>query len=65
MEEWPEDLKKDMEEFFKSSPKLLKILEQEKQFEDLINKQSTKQDSDNSESEPAYSNGKNDKDLAN
>lgn len=47
MDKWPEGLRRDMEEVFKSHPGLLKTLKEEKELEDLMNKQNTKQDLDN------------------
>jgi hypothetical protein len=44
-----EGLRKDMEEVFKSSPELLEVLKEEKEFEDLMNKQSNKEHLDNLE----------------
>ena len=37
MEKWPIGLKKDIEEILKSSPELLEVLKEEKEFEDLMN----------------------------
>ncbi len=40
MDKWPKGLRKDIEEILKSSPELLEILKEEKEFEDLMNFQS-------------------------
>jgi len=40
MDKWPEDLREDMKEVFKSSPEFLDILKEEKEFEDLMNRRS-------------------------
>jgi len=65
MDKWPQGLRKDMEEVFKSSPGLLETLKEEKEFENLMNKKSTKQDFDNIEDELVPSNEAKDKDSAN
>ena len=43
MDKWPEGLRKDIEEILKSSPELLKILKEEKEFEDLMNLQNVQE----------------------
>lgn len=65
MDKWPEGLRKDMEEVFKSSPELLDTLKEEKEFEDLMNKKSTKEHIDNLADELAPFNEIKDKDSSN
>jgi len=60
-----EGLRKDMEEVFQSSPGLLETLKEEKEFEDLMNKQSNKEHLDNLKDELVPSNEIKDKDSAN
>ncbi|MFA9408840.1 MAG: hypothetical protein ACERKJ_08390 [Candidatus Dadabacteria bacterium] len=60
-----EGLRKDMEEVFQSSPGLLETLKEEKEFKDLMNKQSNKEHLDNLEDELVPSNEIKDKDSAN
>ena len=45
MDKWPLELKKDMEQVFITSPKLLEILKGEKELEDMMNRQTYKGDS--------------------
>jgi len=52
MEKWPEALRKDMEEVFKTSPGFLEILKEEKDFEDLMNKQNNKSSSNPTDKDP-------------
>jgi hypothetical protein len=60
-----EGSRKDMEEVFQSSPGLLETLKEEKEFEDLMNKQSNKEHLDNLEDQLVPSNERKDKDSAN
>jgi len=64
MDKWPEGLRKDMEEIFKSSPELLEILRKEKEFEDLMNKQRFEEHPESLEDEFISSDGKKDKESA-
>jgi len=43
MNKWPEGLREDIEEILKSSPELLEILKEEKEFEDLMNLQNVQE----------------------
>ncbi|MGB2691791.1 MAG: hypothetical protein WBB48_09970 [Thermodesulfobacteriota bacterium] len=65
MDKWPEGLREDMEEVFKSHPALLETLTKEKEFEDLMNKKSAKEHFDNLSDELAPLNEIKDKDSAN
>ena len=62
MDKWPAGLKQDMEEIFKSSPELLEVLNEEKEFEDLISSKDLIDDLDISSDEPTISSEKKDKD---
>jgi len=45
MDKWPIELKKDMEYIFITSPELLEILKEEKELEDMMNRQTFNGDS--------------------
>jgi hypothetical protein len=51
MDKWPIELKEDMEQVFISSPELLKILKEEKEFEDMMNRRSFEESSPELEEE--------------
>ena len=40
MDKWPTELKEDMEKVFITSPEFLEILKEEKELEDMMNRQS-------------------------
>jgi len=61
MDKWPEDLREDMKEVFKSSPEFLDILKEEKEFEDLMNRRSFEEYSKSPEDKAISPNGKKDK----
>ncbi len=42
MDKWPTELKNEMEQVFISSPEFLEILKEEKELEDMMNRQSFK-----------------------